>query len=136
MNTQLFFAKTATALSSAWAKVGAIATVGLFTATAALAQSTTDPFGKNFIQIGLPANDPRIIASNIIKIFLGFLGIIAVAIVLVGGFKWMTALGDEEKVKEARKLIGSGVVGLIIIVAAYAIATFVLDQILTATTTR
>jgi len=60
---------------------------------------------------------------------LGFLGIIAVAIVLVGGFQWMTALGDEEKVKKARKLIGSGVVGLIIILAAYAIVNFVLTEI-------
>lgn len=122
-------------LQSVWLKAGALTTLGLAAASQALAQSTPD-FGLTPLAgIGLPANDPRVIATNIIKIFLGFLGIIAVAIVLVGGFQWMTALGDEEKVKKARKLIGSGVVGLIIILAAYAIVTFVLAQILNAVRT-
>ncbi len=124
-----------TSLESVWLKAGALTTLGLAAATQALAQTTPDFGLDKLAPIGLPANDPRIIASNIIKIFLGFLGIIAVAIVLVGGFQWMTALGDEEKVKKARKLIGSGVVGLIIILAAFAIVNFVLNQILTAVRT-
>ena len=48
-------------------------------------------------------------------------------------FKWMTAGGNEEKASEARKLIISGVIGLVIILAAFGIATFVLNSLTTAT---
>lgn len=84
--------------------------------------------------IGLGNKDPRTIVANVIKIILGFLGIVAVIIILLGGFKWMTAGGNEEKVGEARKLIGQGVIGLVIILAAFGIATFVINSLLAATT--
>ncbi|MBI4437799.1 hypothetical protein HY631_02505 [Candidatus Uhrbacteria bacterium] len=71
--------------------------------------------------------------SQIIRIALGFLGVIAVVIILIGGFKWMTSGGNDEKVKGAKKLIFSGIIGLVIVVAAYAIASFVIDAIVNAT---
>jgi len=83
--------------------------------------------------IGLGNRDPRDIASSIIKVVLGFLAIVAVVIILLGGFKWMTAAGNEEKVSEARKLIVAGIIGLIIILAAWGIANFVLSSLLNAT---
>ncbi len=83
--------------------------------------------------IGLGNRDPRDIASSIIKVVLGFLAIVAVVIILLGGFKWMTAGGNEEKVSEARKLIVAGIIGLIIILAAWGIANFVLSSLLNAT---
>lgn len=67
--------------------------------------------------------------ASIIRVAMGFLGIIAVIIILLGGFKWMTAAGNDEKVKEAKKLIVSGIIGLVIILSAYAIASFVITQI-------
>ena len=82
---------------------------------------------------GLGERDPRGIAANVIKVALGFLGIIAVIIILLGGFKWMTAGGNEDKVGEAKKLITAGIIGLVIILAAFAIATFALDALITAT---
>jgi hypothetical protein len=57
-----------------------------------------------------------------------FLGIIAVAIILFAGFKWMTAGGSDDKIGEARKLMTSGVVGLIIILSAWGIAYFILEN--------
>lgn len=84
--------------------------------------------------LGLGNKDPRAIVSNVIRYILGFLGIVAVIIILLGGFKWMTAGGNEEKVGEARKLIVSGIIGLVIILAAFGIATFVISSLLTATT--
>lgn len=82
--------------------------------------------------LGLGDRDPRDIAAQVIKIILGFLGIIAVIIILLGGFKWMTAGGNEDKVGEAKKLIIAGVIGLVIIIAAFAIATFVLNSLVNA----
>jgi len=49
--------------------------------------------------------------ANIINLVLGFLGLIAVVIILIGGFKWMTAGGNEEKVGEAKKLLIAGLIG-------------------------
>jgi hypothetical protein len=81
--------------------------------------------------IGLSNRDPRAIAADVINILLGFLGIIAVIIILIGGFKWMTAGGNEDKVAEAKKLISAGVIGLVIIFASWGIATFVISSLQT-----
>lgn len=102
----------------------------------AIAADAPDLWGNTNIQevTGLGNKDPRAIAASVINVMLGFLGIIAVIIILLGGFKWMTAGGNEDKVGEAKKLIMAGIIGLIIILAAYAIASFVLTQLITATT--
>jgi Zn-dependent protease with chaperone function len=78
--------------------------------------------------------DARYTVVNMIKIFLGFLGILAVILVLYAGFLWMTAGGNEEKISEAKKILTAGIIGLVIILSAYAIANFVINQIYSATT--
>ena len=82
---------------------------------------------------GLGNTDPREMAASVVKIMLGFLGIIAVLLVLLGGFKWMTASGDEAKIDEAKKMIGAGIIGLVVILAAFGIAQFVINALYTAT---
>lgn len=82
---------------------------------------------------GLGQTDLKETIGNLIRVALGFLGIIAVVIVLMGGFKWMTAGGTEEKVREAKKLLIAGIIGLAIVLSAYAITTFVIESLLTAT---
>lgn len=83
--------------------------------------------------LGLGTKDIRATIASIINVALGLLGIVAVVIVLIGGFKWMTAGGEQGKVDEAKKLITSGIIGLAIIVSAYAIAQFVVDSLMQAT---
>lgn len=83
---------------------------------------------------GLGTRDLKDTIVAVLNVLLGFLGIIAVIIILLGGFKWMTAGGSEDKIGEAKKLIGAGIVGLVIILAAYAIATYVINTISAATT--
>ena len=82
---------------------------------------------------GLGNNNPKMIASNIINIVLGFLGILSLILIMFGGFKWMTAGGDDTKIDEAKKVITSGIIGLAIIIVSYAIAYFVLISIRNAT---
>lgn len=76
-----------------------------------------------------PVVDPHTLARNIINYLLGFLGIIAVIIILIAGFKWMTAGGTEEKVTEAQTMLIQGVIGLAIILAAWGIAGWVITTI-------
>ena len=77
--------------------------------------------------------DLRDTIVSLVNVLLGFLGIIAVIIILWGGFKWMTAGGNEEKVGEARSLIIAGIIGLAIIIASFAISRFVIQSFSTAT---
>ncbi len=91
--------------------------------------SAQPDFGFNYAEnLGLGNADPRDAAVTLIKVIMTFLGIIAVIIILYGGFTWLTAAGNEDKVAQARKIIIAGVIGLIIILSAWAITTFVLNQ--------
>jgi len=82
---------------------------------------------------GLGLQDPRETVAKVINIILGFLGIIAVVLILFGGFMWMTAAGSEEKISTAKKIMSAGVIGLVIVLAAFGIARFVISSMLSAT---
>jgi len=74
-----------------------------------------------------------VIIGNLVRIFIGLLGIIFLLLTIYAGFLYLTARGDSEKVEHAKETLQRGVIGLVIISAAYAIASFVINA-LTATT--
>lgn len=104
--------------------------LGAFTAHA---QTTTDNLAAVGDQSGLGSTDIKITIANLIRTGLSFLGVIAVCIVLYGGYVWMTAGGDAEKVERAKKILINAAVGLVIILMSWAITTFIITSILTAT---
>lgn len=61
------------------------------------------------------------IFSVTIQLILGFLGIIFLVLTLMAGFKWMTAGGNEKQIEEAKGSLKNSVIGLFIVLAAYAI---------------
>jgi amino acid transporter len=63
--------------------------------------------------------------ATLIKAFLGLLGMIFIILMLLAGYNWMTAGGEEEKVNKAKETIKRAIIGLIIIAAAYSITYFV-----------
>lgn len=67
---------------------------------------------------------------NIINGVIGVLGIVAVIVIIIGGIGYMTSAGDAGKVKKAKDTILYGVIGLIIVVLAFAIVNFVIVNIL------
>ncbi|MEK7131694.1 MAG: hypothetical protein AAB797_03105 [Patescibacteria group bacterium] len=98
-------------------------------------QVTPDDLGIQYgAATGLGNKDIRVTIASIIRIAMGLLGIVAVVIVLIGGFKWMTAGGNEEGISEAKSWIFAGIIGLAIILSAYALATYVINSLVTATT--
>lgn len=118
----------------------------VFISLPVLGAADTDNFwggskGRDYVtqNSGLPGqnaanNDPRLVVANIIRFILGFLGILAVIIVVYAGFKWMLSGGSEDKIGEAKKMLIAGVIGLIIILAAYIVVNFVINQLIGATT--
>jgi TRAP-type C4-dicarboxylate transport system permease small subunit len=72
-------------------------------------------------------------AGAVINVFLGLLGTIFLILIIYGGFLWMTAAGNEEKIKKATQVIGRAVIGIIIVAMAYGITYFVLQAVTNAT---
>ncbi len=99
----------------------------LVLASTAHAQGVSIDFPTSFA--GFSSQDLKTTIQNIIRLILGFLGIITILIILAGGFKWMTSFGEEGKIEEAKKLISAGVVGLVVVLASYAISSFVINSL-------
>ena len=93
-------------------------------------------FGLNDVNTALGERDLKSSINAMINVILGFLGILATVIILLGGFKWMTSQGNSEKVDEAKNLIKNGIIGLVIIFSAFAISSFVIQQAFEATSTE
>ena len=70
------------------------------------------------------------IVGNFITGFLALLGIIFIVLIILAGYNWMTAAGDEEKVNKAKDTLTRAIIGLVITVGAYAISQFVMDRLL------
>lgn len=85
-------------------------------------------------QTGLANQDFRITIAKIIRIILGFLGVIAVGLTMYAGFIWMTAKGNDEKIQQAKGILKNAIIGLAIILSSFAIVSFILSRLLAATT--
>ena len=73
------------------------------------------------------------IIAKIIRQVLAFLATIFIILMLYAGFTWMTAAGDEGKIDKAKSIISAAIIGLAIVLVAYAITVFVANSLLTAT---
>jgi len=67
------------------------------------------------------------VATSIVALIAGFL---AVLMIIIAGFQFVTSGGNDETVKNARRRIQSSIIGLIIIATSWTIIRFVTDQLL------
>jgi cbb3-type cytochrome oxidase subunit 3 len=77
---------------------------------------------------GFGTVDSESISSKIGKVIgvaLSFVGVIFLVLIIYAGFTWMLARGNEAEAKKAKDLMFDAVIGLVIILAAYAITAFV-----------
>ncbi len=63
--------------------------------------------------------------GSTIGISLSFVGIIFFILIIYGGFKWMVSRGNEQEIAKAKEIIAAAVIGLLLILSAYAITTMV-----------
>jgi cytochrome bd-type quinol oxidase subunit 2 len=110
--------------------------VGVITSIAMMMASFIPAHAQGFIT---PAENPqaisaatggqgsvRSLALTIVNFFLTFLGIIAVIMIIYGGFLYVTAAGNQEKLEKAKKIIMYAVVGIVVILLSFAIVNTVL----------
>jgi len=86
--------------------------------------------GMNYVAgLGLATfdDDPRVMLVDIVKYIMTFLGIIAVTVVLWGGFRWMISMGNEDRLAAAKVTLGSGLIGLAIILVSFTLINFIVD---------
>ena len=69
------------------------------------------------------------VVTTVINIILYAVGIIAVVMMIFGGFQYITSSGDTAKVTKAKNTILYGIVGLVVAILAYAIVNFVINNI-------
>ena len=73
--------------------------------------------------------------ANVIRTVVGFVGVIFVILMVWGGLLWMTSAGNDERVGKAKKMIAAGIIGLVIVLSAYAITALVLATLFTSAVT-
>jgi len=70
------------------------------------------------------------IIGMVINAALSLLGIIFVILIVLSGFKWMMAGGNEEDVSKAKDRIKTAIIGLVLTMSAYAIWAFISSYLL------
>jgi len=80
------------------------------------------------IDWGLPGDLGAMISKIVSAIFI-IIGVVAVFVMILGGFNMMTSVGDPGKVKKGKETILWGIIGLIVSILSYAIVNFVLKQL-------
>ncbi|MDO8499848.1 MAG: hypothetical protein Q7S66_04275 [bacterium] len=105
----------------------------------ALADPPLDPtYGAGVVRdkAGLPQkvanvdNLPDLIGV-VIGVALSGLGVVFFLIIFYAGFRWMTARGKSEVIDASKETLEQAVIGLVLVIAAYAIANFVFTAIAT-----
>ena len=108
--------------------------IGPTSTVQATCNNPDDPLGLDCgAASGLNPTDPRLVVGRIINVALGLLGMISVALVVYAGFLWMTGGGNSEQVEKARKILTAAVIGLLIILSAFSISNYVLENLYVAT---
>ncbi|MEI6237334.1 MAG: pilin [Candidatus Saccharibacteria bacterium] len=121
--------------------IGTLFTVGLFTlttttsrkvfaspATEACAKAPDNPY-CNALKSGQTKNPVTKTIGNVVQLFALIGGVVAVIWIIYGGFKFVLSDGDSGRIQEARKTIIYGVVGLVVLLMAQILVTFILNAV-------
>jgi uncharacterized membrane protein YidH (DUF202 family) len=80
-------------------------------------------------EINIPVITAQDVLKNGLNIAYFVLGVIAVAIIIVAGYRFMMANGDSNKAATARQTILYAAIGLIVVVSAFAITNFIMGRV-------
>ncbi len=69
------------------------------------------------------------VSGSIINTALSLVGLIFLLLMVYGGYLWMTARGEDDQVQKAQTIIRNAIIGLILVLAAYAITKLVTTRL-------
>lgn len=81
-------------------------------------------------QVGLSSPDLVGVVLNVMRIVLGVAPLVAVVMLIFGGFMWMTSGGDEERIEHSKKTVSGALIGMVIILLSWALVNFVIKTTL------
>lgn len=95
------------------------------------AKSATDNAlgGLDAVNGGQATTDLEGSIGSILSVVYTVIGIVAVVMIILGGVNYAMSQGDPGKVKKGKDTIMYGIIGLIIVLLAFAITNFVLTNI-------
>jgi hypothetical protein len=73
---------------------------------------------------------PSVIGFIIKNILLPVVGIITVVFIIIGGFRYITARGDEEAAASGKKILTNAIIGLVIVILSYIMVIVVINALL------
>jgi hypothetical protein len=70
-----------------------------------------------------------VVVGRVVKVLLGVLGLVCLVIFVIAGFQWMTSGGNKEKIQGAQKSMSAAIIGLIIVIVAWAAIDFIVGAL-------
>jgi len=86
-----------------------------------LAQNWSDTTGNTPARF----SDLEAVFANIVSVILGLAGIVLFIMLLMGGFKFITAGGDPKAVEGAKKTLTYAIAGMVLLAASFLILRFI-----------
>ena len=92
-------------------------------------QQTADQIGKT--GFGEDATDNNLTAriATIVRVAVSMIGAVIVFYIVYAGFLWTTAGGGSEQVEKAKKMMVQAIIGMALVLSAYAITNFVIERV-------
>ena len=116
-------------IKAAWLTIAALSPAMVSAANSAL-DKLSDVGAKNGPYQQTGSVGIGTVAGVVVSAVLSLIGVIFLALMIYAGYHWMTARGEEEKVEKAKDTITRAIIGLIIVVGAYAIWSFIFSNLI------
>lgn len=78
--------------------------------------------------VGIPGGNGESLLTNILNLFYFITGVVAVVVIIVAGLMYAVSSGDVSRIARAKNMILYSVIGLIVIMSAFAITNFVIGR--------
>lgn len=86
-------------------------------------------FGLTAGEIGVPQVDANTLLTNVLNQVYIWAGIIAVIVLIIAGYIYVTSTGNAQAVQKAKDAIFGAVIGLVVIIMAFTITAFITGRI-------
>lgn len=106
--------------------------------SAAIIQFVLNSIGADSSTVGTVPGQSLGLGTNLqnsvlqtVRFILGLLGIIGVIMMIYGGYMWLTAAGNEEKVEKGTAIIRAAVIGILIILFSWIVVSYIINSSVT-----